>query len=137
MDAFKEIPVIHFYGRSTVELNIQHAVEKDIGDVVHQKDPMRRCILSELAVEGNKIKTEIKIDGIQARIVSLKKDNESIKMGNQELGDIIKRQQERIKDIEKEVGRKNLVIEGIKEEEQENGAIVLEKIKEIVEKLEV
>ncbi|KAF5301389.1 hypothetical protein FQA39_LY10787 [Lamprigera yunnana] len=33
MDAFKEIPAINFYGRSNVESNIQHAVEKDIGDV--------------------------------------------------------------------------------------------------------
>ncbi|KAF5300434.1 hypothetical protein FQA39_LY02233 [Lamprigera yunnana] len=31
-DAFKEIPAINFYGRSNVESNIQHAVEKDIGD---------------------------------------------------------------------------------------------------------
>ncbi|KAF5278431.1 hypothetical protein FQA39_LY05920 [Lamprigera yunnana] len=29
MDAFKEIPAINFYGRS----NVEHAVEKDIGDV--------------------------------------------------------------------------------------------------------
>ncbi|KAF5283889.1 hypothetical protein FQA39_LY04709 [Lamprigera yunnana] len=33
MDAFKEISAINFYGRSNVEINIQHAVEKDIGDV--------------------------------------------------------------------------------------------------------
>ncbi|KAF5291131.1 hypothetical protein FQA39_LY14373 [Lamprigera yunnana] len=33
MDAFKEIPAINFYGRSNVESNIQHAVEKYIGDV--------------------------------------------------------------------------------------------------------
>ncbi|KAF5280215.1 hypothetical protein FQA39_LY05349 [Lamprigera yunnana] len=33
MDTFKEIPAINFYGRSNVESNIQHAVEKDIGDV--------------------------------------------------------------------------------------------------------
>ncbi|KAF5304955.1 hypothetical protein FQA39_LY09429 [Lamprigera yunnana] len=32
-DAFKEISAINFYGRSNVESNIQHAVEKDIGDV--------------------------------------------------------------------------------------------------------
>ncbi|KAF5295267.1 hypothetical protein FQA39_LY13132 [Lamprigera yunnana] len=33
MDAFKEFPAINFYGRSNVESNIQHAVEKEIGDV--------------------------------------------------------------------------------------------------------
>ncbi|KAF5292242.1 hypothetical protein FQA39_LY14057 [Lamprigera yunnana] len=32
MDAFKEISALNFYGRSNVESNIQHAVEKDIGD---------------------------------------------------------------------------------------------------------
>ncbi|KAF5285550.1 hypothetical protein FQA39_LY16615 [Lamprigera yunnana] len=39
-DAFKEIPALNFYGRSNVESNIQHAVEKYIGDV---DAPKRSC----------------------------------------------------------------------------------------------
>ncbi|KAF5295257.1 hypothetical protein FQA39_LY13122 [Lamprigera yunnana] len=58
-------------------------------------------------------------------------------MGNQDLSDTIKRQQERIEDIEKEVRSMNLVIQEIKEEGQENKAIILVKIKEIVKKMEV
>ncbi|KAF5298108.1 hypothetical protein FQA39_LY02532 [Lamprigera yunnana] len=79
--------------------------------------------------EERRTRIENKIDGMQAK-------NESIKMRNKELRDIIKRQQERIEHIEKEARRKNLVIQGIKEEE-ENEAIIVGKIKEIVKKMEV
>ncbi|KAF5294685.1 hypothetical protein FQA39_LY02817 [Lamprigera yunnana] len=44
IDAFKEIPAINFYGRSNVESNIQHAVEKDIGDVDAPKRPRTRNV---------------------------------------------------------------------------------------------
>ncbi|KAF5280227.1 hypothetical protein FQA39_LY05361 [Lamprigera yunnana] len=44
MDAFKEIPAINFYGRSHVESNIQHAVEKDIGDVDASKRSRARNV---------------------------------------------------------------------------------------------
>ncbi|KAF5276864.1 hypothetical protein FQA39_LY06415 [Lamprigera yunnana] len=73
-------------------------------------------------MEEGGTRIENKIVGMQAEI-ALKKENESTEMGNQELRDIIKQQRERIED-RKKVRGKNLVIQGIKEEAQENEAIM-------------
>lgn len=83
-------------------------------------------------METSNTRIENKIDSLQMEIKTLKQDNEEVKEQNRKLTAIIKDQDQKIIQMEKEHRKKNIVIYGIKETDEENEAGQRKEVKSIV-----
>lgn len=83
--------------------------------------------------EGNG-RIERKLDNIQIELIALKKENEERKRENEKLEGEIRKQNEKIILLEKELRKRNLIIFGIEEMENEDYQIQQAKVQEVFDK---
>ena len=85
--------------------------------------------VDEMSKEDSR--TENKIDNIQREMRKLKKENEKLREENRIMRDAAKGQLSRIVWLEREIRKRNVVLQGVEEEKNENEEQLVVKVKEI------
>lgn len=101
------------------------------------EEPLNEILKKLTRIEESNNRLEKKIDKLQEELTETKKENKEIKEKVRRAEQKIEEQERRIQTLEREIRKKNIIIYGVKEEENETEQIRKEKIKEVLKKIEI
>ena len=99
-------------------------------------DEALKEILARLDAMGRgNTRMENKIDNIQREMRKLRKENEELREENRLMKDAAKGQLSRIEWLEREIRKRNVVLQGVEEEKNENEEQLMVKVKEVFNRM--
>ena len=104
---------------------------------IENKFKMEEILAKLNNLEAGNSRIETKIDRMQMEIDDLRKENKMINKENKELKRIVEKQEQRMNSIELEMKRKNLVISGVHEDEEEESEEMHTKVKDLLKQIRI
>ena len=104
---------------------------------IENKFKMEEILAKLNNLEAGNSRIETKIDRMQMEIDVLRKENKMISEENKELKRIVEKQEQRMNSIELEMKRKNLIISGVHEDEDEESEEMHTEVKDLLKQIGV